>query len=424
VVLHLLRAALPEEQSGYTLRSRYALHAQVAAGLEPVVVTALGFPPGGPAIEPGTPLDVEGIAHHRLTLGPAHHAGAAPDAALRDAAFLAARVVRAVRPSVLWAASGDRGYDQALVALALGERFGLPVVHEVRSLPESGAAAEAEPDPADAPARRAATELRCMQAADHVVVTAAAVRDEIVRRGVPAAHVTVVPNGVDADAFEPRPPDAGLVVRYRLGDRVVIGSVGGLDDPDRGPDLLIYALAALRRQKLAVAALIVGDGRRRRELEQLARRLKVDDGVAFTGAVPHERVADYHALLDAFVVPATDAAGDVPLAALEAMAMARPLVVADEPVLIEVAAPGIRGLTFPVGDAGRLAATLERLVADPGLGPRLGEAGREWVRTERPWTRTGAGYRTVVDGLLGSSRPARRPRSRLPVRRRTAGVRG
>ena len=111
----------------------------------------------------------------------------------------------------------------------------------------------------------------------------------------------------------------------------------------------------------------------------------------------------HYALLDAFVVPRRDerAARTVtPLKPYEALAMERPLVVADLPALVEIAEPEERGLTFRAGDADALATALERLIDDPAPGERLGQAGREWVARERSWAANGARYREVYDDVL------------------------
>jgi glycosyltransferase involved in cell wall biosynthesis len=129
----------------------------------------------------------------------------------------------------------------------------------------------------------------------------------------------------------------------------------------------------------------------------------------FTGKVPHEDVRRHYALLDAFVVPRRDerAARTVtPLKPYEALAMARPLVVADLPALLEIAEPDQRGLAFRAGDGESLANALERLIDDRELGTRLGQAGREWVARERSWAANGPRFGEVYRQVLGRWRRA------------------
>jgi glycosyltransferase involved in cell wall biosynthesis len=216
-------------------------------------------------------------------------------------------------------------------------------------------------------------------------------------------RITVIPNGVDADLFRPEAKDPRLVSRYGLEDAFTFGYVSNLDHPRENQELLIDATKVLQQRGRRVKCLIVGDGRRREELESHARHACVGGGVRFTGRVPHDEVAAPYAVLDAFVVPRRDdraARLVTPLKPYEALAMERPLVVADLPALVEIAAPEERGLVFREGDAASLADALERLIEDPALGERIGKAGRAWVAKERSWTDNGPMFREVYRRVL------------------------
>jgi glycosyltransferase involved in cell wall biosynthesis len=410
-VLHLLKESRPQRQTGFTMRSHDNLLAQRAAGWDPVVVTALGFPRwAGAGVIPLE--EVDGIRHHRLDLGAGYPQDGPVDTYLEDYAWRAAAVARLERPAIVHASSGGRGYESALVALALGEHLDVPVVYEVRSLFDGPASAD-DPSASDATStreryrRRDATEVRCMLAADAVVTLADTMKADIVARGVPAERVFIVPNGVDPEMFRPRPADHALRARYGLGERFVIGYVSNLDHPREGQETLIEATALLEAAGRDVACLIVGEGRRRTELQSVAAASGAADRVVFTGAVPHSEVPAIYALLDVFVVPRRDERAArlvTPLKPFEAMAMARPMIVADLPALTEVAPDGERSLAYPAGDAAALAAAVERLMDDRELGARLGEAGREWVTGERTWAANGPRwtdiYETVLKGHL------------------------
>jgi glycosyltransferase involved in cell wall biosynthesis len=242
--------------------------------------------------------------------------------------------------------------------------------------------------------------------ADADVTIAETMRDEIVGRGVAAERVHVIPNGVDVEAFTPSPPDPALRRRYRLTpDRPTIGYISTLDHPREGVETMIGATAALRRRGRLVSCLVVGEGRRRKGLEELAQRLDVSDLVVFSGQVPHGEIVAHYALLDVFVVPRRDdraARFVTPLKPFEAMAMERPLVVSALPALLELISDPVqpRGLAFPVDDADGLAAAIERLLDDPALARRLGQAGRTWVAAERTWSANGPRYRAVYAEVL------------------------
>ncbi len=244
-----------------------------------------------------------------------------------------------------------------------------------------------------------------MLAADAVVTLAETMKSDIVARGVPADRVFIVPNGVDPEAFQPRPADPALRARYGLGERFVIGYVSNLDHPREGQETLIEATAILAAAGRDVACLIVGEGRRRAELEVMAAGSGASDRIVFTGAVPHDEVPAMYALIDAFVVPRRDERAArlvTPLKPFEAMAMARPLIVADLPALTEVAPHGERSLAYRAEDAAALAAAVERLMDDRALAERLGEAGRAWVTQERTWASNGPRWTEIYEFVLAA----------------------
>lgn len=404
VVMHLLKESVPYHQNGFTMRSRYTLLSQEEAGLEPFVVTSLGFPrkdgvESFPEVE-----TIDGVPHHRLDLGPGYPVKPPFDQHLTDYAWLAAKVARRERPALIHASSGFRGFETALVGRALREHIRRPLVYEVRSFFETTWSPDADrAERGEHYERRYATENRSMQAADVVITIAEAMRQDIAARGVPLERIHLMPNGVDPTAFEPQEADPELRRTYGLEGKTVFGYVSNLDHPREGQEFLIEATARLLARGRDVACLIVGDGLRRGELEEIARRSGAGQAVRFTGRVPHDQVRAHYALLDVFVVPRRNdraARYVTPLKPFEAMAMGKPLLVADLPALVEIAAPGERGLSFPHEDAAGLAAALERYIDQPELRARFGAAGRDWVLAERTWTRNGARYREIYGELL------------------------
>ena len=400
-VMHLLKESLPQRSNGYTIRSRYSLLAEREAGLDPFVVTALGFPRSVGASDWTAVETVDGIAHHRLDLGPAWPPRTPVDEVLTQTAWLASRIGERERPAIINAGSGNRGYDAALVGLALREHLGIPLVYEARSFLETTwTTDERLAETAELTRRRDTAERRAMLAADGVITIGEAMRDDLIGRGVPADRISVVPNGVDPIAFAPLDPDPELRRSYGLEGKAVVGYVSTMDVAREGQEILIEATARLVRAGRAVACLLVGDGERRPELEALARKAGIGGSVVFTGRVPHADVRRLYPLIDVFVVPRIDdraARLVTPLKPFEAMAMGRPLVVADLPALLEIAAPDLRGLSFPTGDAEALAAVLGDLLDQPELQTRLGEAGRAWVLAERTWTANGPRYRSAYE---------------------------
>ena len=398
-ILHLVGHSAPHSQVGYTVRTHSVTRAQRQAGLEPHVVTRLGYPWDDGFADAGGCDELDGVLYHRL-----RSAGGTPahlGHRLAATVHAAAEVVREVRPAVLHAATD---YRNALVALTLGKAFRLPVVYEVRGFwEETRLAAQGH----GAVERECYVwhrerELECMRHADRVVTLAQVMRAELVERGVPGDAISVVPNAVDVDAFPTPQRDDELATRLgiRAGETVV-GYISTFSHYE-GIRFLLDAVANLRAGGAPVRCLLVGDGEERAALEAQAAALGLREHVVFTGRVPHAQVLAYYSLIDVFVVPRTaDRVSQLvtPLKPYEAMATGRAVVVSRVPALVEMVEEGVTGLGFEPEDPRDLASVVGGLVTDPDRRAALGDAGREWVRSHRSWRENGLRYLELYRSL-------------------------
>jgi glycosyltransferase involved in cell wall biosynthesis len=397
-VLHLVGRSLPTTSSGYTVRTHNVLLAQRTAGLDVAAVTQLGFPAGSTKGR----QRVDEIEYYRVE--PSADATVRLDERLdRNLDGLAYRTSR-WRPAALHAHSDFRN---GLLALALRDRIGTPVVYEARGFWEESWVSS-QPDEETALASEQyrsyqAVEERCMREADRVVTLAEVMKEHIVSRGIPADHVTVVPNAVDPERFHPVDREPALLRQFGLEEvGCVIGYVSSVRPLERIEDL-VRATALLRERGLDVALLVVGDGPTLPRLRELARELGLGDRAVFPGGVPHADVLRHYALIDVFVVPrGNDRVSRLvtPLKPFEALATGRALAVSDIPALREIVEAGETGVVFRANDPLSLAGTVQPLVEDAELRRTLGETGREWVLQERTWAHAGRRYRELYDGLL------------------------
>jgi glycosyltransferase involved in cell wall biosynthesis len=399
-VLHLVNDALPTTSAGYTIRTHEIALAQRAAGLDPHVVTRCGFPVTQGTLDGRRLVTLDGIPYHRLL---PWHMPARADKRADLGLELAARLTEQIKPSVLHAASN---YANAMIALALGKRYGLPVVYEVRGFWEDTWLSR-HPDGEDLARsemyrRNRDLETRCMLAADLVVTLGEAMREEITARGVPAEKVIIVPNAVSEEFLRPLPDATAL--RSELGiapNEHVVGEVTSLV-PHEGIGTLLKATQLLHERGMKVRVLIVGDGPERAALQRQAAGLGLGEAAIFTGRVPAAKVREFHALLDVFVVPRTpDRVCQLvtPLKPVEAMASGLCVVTSDVKALAEIIKPDVTGaLTIPQ-DPVALADSLELLVCSPDIRRKLGDNAREWVARDRTWTHNAARYRDAYARL-------------------------
>jgi glycosyltransferase involved in cell wall biosynthesis len=182
------------------------------------------------------------------------------------------------------------------------------------------------------------------------------------------AKVVVLENGVDLTRFQAVPP----LARRRMGERKVVGMVANLRSI-KGPDIFLRAAARVVRRNHDALFRVAGEGELRPTLELEAARLGLEDRFQLPGSVAD--VPGFLADLDVAVL--SSRAEGMSNAVLEYMAAGRAIVataVGATPDLIE---DGTHGLLVPPDDYDRLAAAIDRLLGDPVLAQRLGEAARQ-----------------------------------------------
>lgn len=182
----------------------------------------------------------------------------------------------------------------------------------------------------------------------------------------------VIPNGIPLPAA-PTPDDRSRA-RAEFGagpDDLVVGIVARLH-PVKAHEVLLDAVAKLAPTLPNLRLVVVGTGEREAELHELARTLGIEDVVNFLGVR-----RDVAQLLPGFDVACLTSSYEcAPLAVIEAMAAAVPVVATDVGAVRDMMTDGQEGYLVPVGDSSTLAERLRTLADDPALRARLGAAGR------------------------------------------------
>jgi colanic acid/amylovoran biosynthesis glycosyltransferase len=188
------------------------------------------------------------------------------------------------------------------------------------------------------------------------------------------ANLQVVHCGVDTLEFAVKDTTADT-----SSGRIRILCVGRLT-PEKGQSLLVDATARLVAEGSPVELVFVGWGPSLPELQADVRRRRLDDRVAFTGALGQDQLAAAFAAADIFCLPSF--AEGVPVVLMEAMATGLPVVSTVIAGVPELVRHNESGILVPPGRPDLLAAALQRLVDDPSERVRLGSNGRITVEKE------------------------------------------
>ncbi len=218
--------------------------------------------------------------------------------------------------------------------------------------------------------------------------------------GFPVRRIEVIENGIELSRYGPAEDRNAL--RRRLGlepGRRYVAMVARFH-PVKDHAMLLQAFALAAAVRPDVDLLLVGDGRLRGELEALTERLGISGRVRFLGV--RSDVADILRAVNVFALTSVSEAASLTL--LEAMASRLPVVVTAVGGNPEIVRDGVEGLLVPRGDAAAAAAAFVRLLDDPVVAARMGEAGRARVEERYQLSRTIDAYGRLYQQLAGRGR--------------------
>jgi glycosyltransferase involved in cell wall biosynthesis len=339
----------------------------VARGHEVRIVTAAGAAPAGTSRVDGVEVvavrgaysdyvSATGLSYARRMLA---FAGFALSAALA--------ALRGPRPDVVYATSPP--LTMALPALTVAALRRVPLVWEVRDLwPEAPIQMGALRNPLLRRLARALERFVYRRAA-RLIALSPGIRDGMAAAGAPSGTVELVPNAADLDLFRPAPPPE----RFRIG---YFGTMGEAND--------LGAAVEAARLLPDVEFLMVGDGKRRAELERAA-----PPNVTFTGpASGKEEVAELAASSSACLTLFKDVpvlATNSPNKLFDTFAAGRPAIVNMDGWMRELVERNEAGLYVRAGDPRDLADKVAWLRDHPEDAERMGRNAR--VLAERDFGR-------------------------------------
>lgn len=212
---------------------------------------------------------------------------------------------------------------------------------------------------------------------DHLIaITPEMVGAFVEKKIAPAEMFTVIPSGIDVDAFTPR-PERRDAVRLKYGipqDALVVGHVGRLD-PLKGHADLLDQLPMLNAEGREVWLLFVGDGFHRAELEKHPNMAM--GRTVMTGLVTLSSVPEYLSAMDAMALPSYQEGQSRTLC--EALLCGVPVAGYGVGGIPSVIRDGETGRLVEVGDEDALGRALLDLLSDPAYRAALAERGRQHV---------------------------------------------
>jgi len=205
--------------------------------------------------------------------------------------------------------------------------------------------------------------------------------------GVEPDKITIIPNGIDADAFSSAAVDyfgdgAGRMPTRDLAERPMVFCAARNMDESKGIDVLVDAAVMIlhrnpdspdfKRPNFCIA----GSGPEKAVISDFVHSQSLTGRIRLIGYAP--LIAPWYKACDITVMPSRAEAAAV--VALEAMALAKPVIASNLPSIAEVVVDGETGILIEPDNPELLAETILELLADPARMKAMGQVGAKRVR--------------------------------------------
>ena len=205
----------------------------------------------------------------------------------------------------------------------------------------------------------------------HVSAVSEAARVSFVRAtGIPNCNTSTIYNGLAVKSANLESPPINL-------QQMTLGIAGNVT-PVKGHEVLLRAIRLVKSRQRPVRLIVIGDGRERPTLQQIAHTLGVEENVEFWGAYEgseDQKFQDFLSRINALVIPSFSEA--CPMVALEAMRAAKPIIASRVGGLAEIVQEGVNGYLVPAGNADELASAIMALSASEQKTEQMGILSRQ-----------------------------------------------
>ena len=390
-VAYVVNHSFPHSSNGYAVRSHGVAAALAANGHSVIVINRPGRPwdiASAKVARSDISFQQDGVQYLCLPK-PSLHNYASQQQWAEAAADALEQAFRVYKPAVVIAASNWENAEPAMLA---AKRLKLPFYYEVRGFWElSRASADPSWQGSDEYKHAVAKETAIACAADKVITLNPLMQQQLVKRGVAADKIIILPNGVNALPQPGTPAKPGTPLR--------VGYIGSFSAYE-GLDDLLQALALLRQSGLAVSLNLVGSGnqsgiisssdsRAAQQLQAKAEQLGIAQWVSINPRVANGQIAEYYQGVDLIVnprrsYPVTELVSS--LKPIEAAAYAKPVLLSDVAPNKLLADECSAFTLFSSGDVIDLAAKLKALLTNAALYQRCAEQGAKWVAQQRQFS--------------------------------------
>ena len=206
--------------------------------------------------------------------------------------------------------------------------------------------------------------------------------------------ISIIHNGIDIKKYNIERID--IRNKLKLGDNFTAIMVASFTQV-KGYDILLKSINILINNGFSFIMMLVGDGPEYNSIELLSKNLNINkDYIRFLGN--RNDVFDLLNASDMFILPSR--LEGLPISILEAMSQRLPVIATNVGGIPELVIDGETGILIPPNDPLALAEAMKRMISDPDMRRRMGEAGYQRVASEFSFERMTRQYEELYLSLL------------------------
>ena len=215
---------------------------------------------------------------------------------------------------------------------------------------------------------------------DKIIAVSEQIKDDLKRSGIRKSKISVIQNAVQtihkAENYEENRRKKRLALAVK-NEEFIVGYVGRLSD-EKGVQYLIEAGMLLMETGMPFKILIIGDGPKRKELEDMVKMKGLEGNIIFTGF--QSNIEEWMLVLDLFILPSLTEG--TPMALLEAMSFGIPVVASDVGGIPEIIDSGENGILVPVANPDKIEEAISTICKDNYFRTKLSEMAKKTIRSK------------------------------------------
>ncbi len=223
-------------------------------------------------------------------------------------------------------------------------------------------------------------------------------QDFLRQHQIPQEKISVIHNGVDSQRFNPKVSGEAIRKTYSLGSSPLILTVSG-NIFIKGTVFALYALAEVAKTFPQVKLIVLGVSDKNKErLYPILKNLGIQKNVSIIGSIPNFEMPFYYSSSDIVLFPSLSE--NFPIALLEAMSSAKPVIASRVGGIPEIVSNGNNGIFVSPGNIEEIAKSLLYLLENPLIGRKMGEMGRKIVQEKFDWEKVGRAYLKEFESVM------------------------